>query len=75
MSEYHYGRAITHYHFCRHCGIIPFGRGVTDDGEFFAVNLACLEDNALTDLATAPIRYEDGKHDNWDTRPAEVHHL
>mgnify|MGYP001096027201 FL=1 len=44
-------------------------------GEFYAVNLSCLDDVTAEELANAPITYLDGKNDNWDTPPAQVFHL
>jgi hypothetical protein len=75
LSDYQFDRHIIHYLFCRHCGIMSFGRGVTDNGEFFAVNLACLDDNAVREIAAAYVRYEDGMNNRWETPPTETRHL
>ncbi|MBV7537674.1 hypothetical protein KW842_18050 [Duganella sp. sic0402] len=44
-------------------------------GEFYAVNVTCLDDASEEELANAPITYLDGKNDNWEIPPAEVRHL
>jgi hypothetical protein len=76
LSEYQFGRHAIHHLFCRHCGIKPFGRADMPElgGEFFAVNLACL-DAGDEELANAPVRYENGRNDDWQSAPAETRHL
>ncbi|HEX6118530.1 MAG TPA: GFA family protein [Dongiaceae bacterium] len=76
LSEYQFGRHMIHHLFCTHCGIKPFGRANVPElgGEFYAVNLACL-DVGEEELAAAPVRYEDGKNDNWQSVPSETRHL
>lgn len=44
-------------------------------GDFYAVNVACLDDVTPEELADAPVSYEDGKNNNWDSSPAEVRYL
>lgn len=75
LSEYRFGRHVIH-HLCRHCGIKPFGRADMPElgGEFYAVNLACL-DASDEELASAPVRYEGGRNDDWQSAPAETRHL
>ena len=83
LTDYQYVPAqmsepFLHFKFCSRCGFRPFTRGGAlpqFDGEFYAVNIACL--NVLTDaeLAALPINYMDGRHDKWDSKPEEVRHL
>jgi len=67
---------INHYH-CTHCGAHTFSRGYLDQmgGNFWAVNVACLDDASEEDLAAAPIIYEDGKNDRQDLSPAITSYL
>jgi hypothetical protein len=55
---------INHYH-CPHCGAHPFSRGRLEmmGGDFWAVNVACLDDATEQELAAAPVIYEDGRRD------------
>ncbi len=76
LSEYSFGRGVIHHFFCSRCGVKTFGRGKTPEmGEFYGVNLACLDDATPAQLTEAPIRYEDGKNDHWERVPAETRHL
>jgi hypothetical protein len=69
----------VHHYFCRRCGMRPFSKGFLDmapfNGEFHAVNIACLDDATDEELATAPIQYEDGRDNRWESAPAETRHL
>jgi hypothetical protein len=76
LADYQFGGHNIHHHFCTRSGVKPFGRGhVAELGPFYAVNVACLDDIAARELADAPVRYEDGRHDNWDAAPEETRHL
>jgi hypothetical protein len=76
LSDYRFGRNSIHHLFCNRCGVKPFGRGHLDElGDFYAINVACLDDARIEELAEAPVRYEDGRNDNWESAPAETRHL
>jgi len=77
MSRYDFGSRSIHHFFCRHCGIKPFGTGHMEalGGDFYAINLATLDDAGDTELAAAPVHYEDGRNDRWDRPPAETRAL
>jgi hypothetical protein len=44
-------------------------------GNFFAVNIAALDDATPDELARAPIAYEDGRNDAWDRPPEKTGYL
>ncbi|AEG91822.1 GFA family protein [Ramlibacter tataouinensis] len=72
LAEYRFGsRRIAHM-FCRHCGVKVYGHSGAEafGQEFYAVNLACLDDVRDEDLAALPLAYEDGRHDDWASAPA-----
>jgi hypothetical protein len=77
LIAYGFGRGVIHHHFCRTCGIKPFGRGDMEamGGVFYGVNLACLDEPAPETFAAGAIHYEDGRHDDWSRAPAETRHL
>jgi hypothetical protein len=62
-----------HLFFCKQCGVRAFSRG--GDGEFHAVNVACLDDATDEELAAAPIHYADGRHDDWKKSAPETSYL
>ena len=77
LSDYQFGSHSMHHLFCRTCGVRPFGRGHLEvlGGEFYSVNLACLDDVPPQALIDAPLGFSDGRHDNWQSAPAETRHL
>ena len=77
LSNYQFGSNGMHHLFCKHCGGRPFGRGHLDvlGGDFYSVNVACLDEVTDDELASAPVRYADGRSNNWQSPPAETRHL
>lgn len=83
LTDYRFGSNTIHHLFCSRCGVKPFGRALLDitfggetlSGEYYAVNVACLNDATIVELAEAPVRYEDGRNDNWESRPSAIRHL
>lgn len=77
LVDYQFNTHSAQHLFCRHCGVRPFGRGDVPEigGAYVSINLACLDDVDESALADAPVRYMDGRHDNWGQPPAETRHL
>lgn len=79
LATYQFGGAtgagIRHF-FCSRCGVKPFGRGrLPDFGDFVAVNVACLDDATDAEIAGAPVVFQDGRNDAWESTPAETRYL
>lgn len=73
LTEYQFGARNERHFFCRHCGVRPFGIGNSPrTGTFYGVSVACLDDAAIEELAAAPMRYVDGRNDNWTVPPADT---
>lgn len=77
LADYQFNSNSCHHRFCTHCGVHPFGHGYIEEagGAFYTVNLACLDDVDAQALVEAPVRYYDGRHNNWMETPAEIRHL
>ncbi len=77
LSDYQFARRVGHHLFCRHCGVRAFGRGYVEEigGDYVAVQLAALDNVDPHELVAAPIRFADGRHDNWGAAPSETRHL
>ena len=77
LSDYQFGSNSMHHVFCKNCGVRPFGRGHLDvlGGDFYTVNVACLDNVDPSELASMPVRYADGRNNKWEAVPAETRHL
>jgi hypothetical protein len=77
MSDYQFGPKIGHHLFCQQCGVRSFARGHIEEigGDYVSVQLASLDNLDLDELIAAPIRYADGRNNDWGVSPSEIRHL
>jgi hypothetical protein len=75
LTEYLFNTRRNRHVFCRHCGVRSFGIGQSPGGTVYGVNVMCLQGLDLDELLTSPITCVDGRHDRWDSPPAEARHL
>ena len=81
LTDYQIHDDTVHHRFCGRCGVKTFGRGIADelnadvDGDFYAINVACLDGATDEELAEAPITYLDGRNNDWKSEPAETRYL
>jgi hypothetical protein len=65
LTEYCFNSMRNEHHFCKTCGVRPFGIGTTPDGQrIYGVNIGCLDGVTPDVLAAAPVVYIDGQHDS-----------
>jgi len=77
LSDYQFNTRVNHHLFCRHCGMRVFGRGHVKEigGDYVSVQLMALDNLDLQELLSAPVRYFDGRNNNWGAAPKELRHL
>ncbi len=77
LTDYQFGSKQGHHLFCKHCGLKPFSRGHVPEigGDFVSINISCLDDVVDLELAALPVRYSNGRDNDWMHEPAETRHL
>jgi hypothetical protein len=77
LSDYQFATKAGHHLFCRHCGVRSFGRGYVKEigGDYVAVQLGALDNADPMELSQAPVRFADGRHNNWAVAPAQTSYL
>lgn len=77
VGNYQFGSKNCQHLFCPHCGVKLCVKGNMPEagGEFVAVSLVALDDIELSDLIAAPVRFFNGRDNDWGNPPTEVRHL
>ena len=76
VAYHQHSQAPVKYH-CGRCGIHTHARGDAEymGGPFVQVFVATLDDASAEELLSAPVRYSDGRNNDWMNPPAEIRHL
>jgi hypothetical protein len=77
LSDYQWASKQAHHVFCKHCGVRAFGRGDIPEwiGPYVSINIACLDDVDQAELAALPVKYMNGRDNDWMNVPAITRHL
>lgn len=77
LTDYQGRNPTGHQLFCKVCGVRPFGRGHLAQlgGDYVSVVLSCLDDVLPEQLLQSPVRYGNGRDNDWMNTPAETKHL
>jgi hypothetical protein len=77
LTDYQFGGKSGHHVFCRHCGVRSFERGYVKEigGDYVSIQLASLDNVEPHELIAAPIRFADGRNNDWGVAPREIRHL
>jgi hypothetical protein len=76
LSSYEWGPKISARMFCKHCGVHVFSRGHLAEvgGDFVSINLSILDVEPAV-LATVPVRYFNGRDNDWETPPQHTQYM
>lgn len=77
LSDYQFASKSAHHMFCKHCGVRPFGRGNIPEigGEYVSIQVATLDNAEPAELIESPLKYFNGRDNNWWSEPEETRHL
>ena len=70
-------KGVGLHEFCPECGVRTFSRGDIPElgGAFVSIMVSTLDDASVDELLSGPVKYADGRNDNWWNEPTETRHL
>lgn len=76
LADYEVGGGMGHHRFCKTCGVRVFATGHLEQlgGDFAVVFLNTL-DLEPDEFGAIPIKFADGRNDNWWNEPAVRNYL
>ena len=78
MSGYKPGQEKGHGGFCTGCGVLTYAwvpASEWNPTEYVTISVAALDDLDPAELIAAPVKFFDGRNDNWWHPPTETRHL
>lgn len=69
--------SVNRHLFCKHCGVRVYTKGHVPElgGDFVSIMVSTLDNLSDEFLASLPVQWYDGRHDNWNEPPAVTSHL
>ncbi|MNS95117.1 hypothetical protein D3C72_1293610 [compost metagenome] len=67
----------NHHFFCKNCGVHSFGMGNIPEigGAYVSVNVACLDDVNFEEVMQTPVRFMNGRDNDWFSVPKFTAHM
>ncbi|MBA3678190.1 MAG: GFA family protein [Sphingosinicella sp.] len=67
----------SEHSFCRHCGVRTYERGHLEQlgGDYVCIHVASLDDASIDEQVAGPVRYSDGRNNNWMNPPNDTRNL
>ncbi|MFM8534042.1 MAG: GFA family protein [Acidimicrobiia bacterium] len=77
LGDYQFNTRQGHHRFCKVCGVTAFGDGSLKElgGAFVSTSVAAIDDLSPEELEKLPIRYMDGRNNNWMQAPKHTGYL
>jgi hypothetical protein len=77
LTDYQFNTAGCHHLFCKHCGVRAFEWSDIPQagGKNYSVMAMCIDNLDLDEFLKAPVKFYDGRNNNWWSEPAETRHL
>ncbi|HVZ30468.1 MAG TPA: GFA family protein [Asticcacaulis sp.] len=77
LGDYQFGTMSGHHRFCKTCGINTHGHGHIPEigGDYVSVKLSVLDDMSEDELVNAPVRFMNGRDNDWFHTPPETRYL
>ena len=78
LSGYKPGQEQGHGGFCKHCGVFMYSFVAVAEWNpkaYMSISVAALDDLDPAELIAAPVKYMDGRNDDWWHTPKETRHL
>jgi hypothetical protein len=77
LSDYQFATLSGHHLFCKRCGVRSFGRGHVEQigGDYVSVSVSCLDGVSDEEIAAAPVRFANGRDNDWMHVPKVTSYL
>ncbi len=77
LGGYQFGTMSGYHCFCKTCGVATHGHGHVPEigGDYVSVKIAALDDITEAELVEAPVKFFNGRDNDWWHEPAETRYL
>ena len=77
LGAYQFGTKSGYHRFCKTCGVSTHGHGHVPEigGDYVSVKIAVLDDITEAELVEAPVKFFNGRDNDWWHEPSETRYL